>query len=50
MTVDDAIALIGENRKCKCLDCEAARVLVKEIVELRERARIADKEKGSDDD
>ena len=42
ITVDDAITLVGESRKCACLDCEAAKVLVKEIFELRERVRIAE--------
>lgn len=44
MTVDDAIALATEpsRKKCGCLDCEAAKILVKEIFELRERLRIAE--------
>lgn len=42
ITIDDAIALVNENKRCLCLDCEAAKVLVKEIFDLRERLRITE--------
>lgn len=43
MTVDEAIALASETgKKCDCIDCQAFKVLVKEVFDLRERVRIAD--------
>jgi len=45
MTVEEAIALVSEtirNKKCDCLDCQAAKILMNEIWNLNERLRVAE--------